>query len=93
VKNRDLTCRFRDCNGPAEHADIDQTVAWPAGPAQPSDLKCLCRIHQLRTLWTGTAGWSDHQDPDSTITWTAPTGHTTNPTREHVDRNKAPPST
>lgn len=77
VKNRDLMCRFRGCNRPAEYADVDHTLPWPAGATHASDLKCLCKIHHLlKTFWVGEDGWSDIQHPDGTITWTAPTGHT-----------------
>lgn len=45
IRCRDLTCRFPDCDRPAEHADIDHTVPWPLGPTHTSNLKLLCRIH------------------------------------------------
>jgi len=74
VRCRDLTCRFPECDRPAEHCDIDHTVPYPAGPTHPSNLKTLCRFHHL--LKTFHSGWSDHQYPDGTIVWTSPTGHT-----------------
>lgn len=73
IRCRDLTCRFPECDRPAEHCDIDHTVPYPAGPTHPSNLKCLCRFHHL--LKTFHTGWSDHQYPDGTIVWTSPTGH------------------
>lgn len=74
VRMRDMTCRFPNCDRPAEHCDIDHAVPWPDGPTHPSLLRCLCRKHHLlRTFW---AGWSDVQSPDGTIVWTSPTGHT-----------------
>ena len=77
VRCRDLTCRFPGCDKPATVADIDHTVPHPAGPTHASNLKCLCRFHHLlKTFWTGPGGWCDRQDPDGTITWTSPTGHT-----------------
>lgn len=77
VRCRDLTCRFPGCDKPATAADIDHTVPHPVGPTHASNLKCLCRFHHLlKTFWTGPGGWRDRQDPDGTITWTSPTGHT-----------------
>jgi len=77
IRCRDLTCRFPGCDTPATEADIDHTVAHPVGPTHASNLKCLCRFHHLlKTFWTGPGGWHDRQDPDGTITWTSPTGHT-----------------
>lgn len=73
VRCRDLTCRFPDCDRPAESCDIDHTVPYPAGPTHPSNLKCLCRFHHLLKTFHG---WTDHQYPDGTVAWTAPTGHT-----------------
>jgi Domain of unknown function (DUF222) len=77
VRCRDLTCRFPGCDRPAECADIDHTVPWPIGPTHPSNLKLLCRIHHLlKTFYSGPNGWQDRQEPDGTIIWTSPTGHT-----------------
>ncbi|MCX2931968.1 DUF222 domain-containing protein [Mycobacterium sp. CVI_P3] len=74
VRLRDLTCRFPNCDMPAEHCDIDHTIPWPFGPTHASNLACTCRKHHLlKTFWTG---WRDRQHPDGTITWTSPTGHT-----------------
>lgn len=74
VRNRDLTCRVPGCERLAMSADIDHTRPWPHGPTHPSNLKCYCRIHHLlKTFWDG---WSDTQQPDGSVTITAPTGHT-----------------
>ncbi|WP_099024479.1 HNH endonuclease signature motif containing protein [Mycolicibacterium palauense] len=82
VRARDLTCRFPGCHQPAEVCDID-TVAYPAGPTHPSNLKLLCRHHHLlKTFFGGTAGWTDTQLPDGTVIWCAPTGHTYRTTPE-----------
>jgi hypothetical protein len=76
IRCRDLTCRFPGCDRPAEHADIDHTVPWPLGPTHPSNLKLLCRIHHLlKTFYSGPDGWRDRQEPDGTVIWTSPTGH------------------
>jgi hypothetical protein len=77
VRLRDLTCRFPNCDKPAEHCDLDHAIPWPFGPTHASNLRTLCRKHHLlKTFWTGDGGWSDRQLPDGTIVWTAPTGKT-----------------
>ncbi len=77
IRCRDLTCRFPGCDRPAEFADIDHTVPYPLGPTHASNLKLLCRIHHLlKTFYTGPNGWRDRQEPDGTVIWTSPTGHT-----------------
>jgi Domain of unknown function (DUF222) len=74
VRFRDLTCRFPNCDTPAEFCDVDHTIPWPWGPTHPSNLKCVCRKdHLLKTFWDG---WTDRQYPDGTIEWTSPTGKT-----------------
>ncbi len=45
VRCRDLTCRFPGCDAPADVCDVDHTIAYPVGPRQASNLKCLCRKH------------------------------------------------
>jgi hypothetical protein len=72
VRVRDLTCRFPNCDCPAEFADIDHTVAWPDGPTHPSNLKVLCRVHHL--LKTFHRAWRDRQLADGSVQWTAPNG-------------------
>jgi hypothetical protein len=73
VRCRDLTCRFPNCDRPAEFCDVDHTVPYPAGPTHPSNLKSLCRKHHLlKTFWD----WRDQQHPDGTVVWTSPTGRT-----------------
>jgi hypothetical protein len=57
IRCRDMTCRFPGCDHPAELADIDHTIPWPRGLTCGSNLKCLCRKHQLlKTFW----GRRDH---------------------------------
>ena len=73
VRCRDMTCRFPGCDAPADHCDVDHTIAYPVGPTQASNLKCLCRKHHLlKTFW----GWTDVQSPDGTVVWTSPGGQT-----------------
>jgi hypothetical protein len=75
VRLRDLTCRFPQCDKPAEYCDVDHAIPWPSGPTHPSNLRALCRKHHLlKTFWSGDDGWRDRQHPDGTIIWTAPTG-------------------
>jgi Domain of unknown function (DUF222) len=77
VRCRDLTCRFPGCREPATACDLDHTIAWPQGPTQASNLKCLCRTHHLlKTFWRGVGGWRDRQLADGTVVWTAPDGRT-----------------
>ncbi len=75
VRWRDLTCRWPNCDKPAEKCDIDHTVPYPAGPTHPSNTKPYCRTHHLIKTFGGGPGWSDQQLPDGTIILTAPTGH------------------
>jgi len=74
VRCRDLTCRFPGCDRPARQCDLDHTIAYAdGGPTHASNLTCLCRQHHLiKTFW----GWHDHQLPDGTLIWTAPSGQT-----------------
>ena len=73
VRCRDMTCRFPGCDEPAHHCDIDHTIAYPTGPTQASNLKCLCRKHHLLKTF---GGWRDQQSPDGTVEWTSPHGQT-----------------
>jgi hypothetical protein len=73
IRCRDMTCRFPGCDEPAQVCDIDHTIAYPAGPTQASNLKCLCRKHHLIKTF---GGWRDHQRPDGTVFWTSPNGQT-----------------
>ena len=68
-----MTCRFPGCDEPAHLCDIDHTIAYPAGPTQASNLKCLCRKHHLLKTF---GGWQDQQRPDGTVVWTSPHGQT-----------------
>jgi Domain of unknown function (DUF222) len=77
VRMRAMTCMFPGCDQPATACDIDHTIAWPAGPTHPGNLSPKCRKHHLlKTFYGGPDGWRDRQQPDGTIVWTAPTGHT-----------------
>jgi ribosomal protein L16/L10AE len=78
VRCRDMTCRFPGCDEPSHHCDIDHTIAYPDGPTQASNLKCLCRKHHLLKTF---GGWHDQQAPDGIVIWTSPHGqsYTTHP--------------
>ncbi|WP_225433617.1 HNH endonuclease signature motif containing protein [Mycolicibacterium mucogenicum] len=77
VRMRAMTCMFPGCDQPATHCDLDHTIPWPAGPTHPGNLNPKCRKHHLlKTFYSGPDGWQDRQQPDGTIVWTAPTGHT-----------------
>ncbi|MGX9673911.1 DUF222 domain-containing protein [Mycobacterium sp. HM-7] len=77
VRMRAMTCMFPGCDHPATASDIDHTIPWPAGPTHPGNLSPKCRKHHLlKTFYGGPDGWQDRQQPDGTIVWTAPTGHT-----------------
>ena len=99
-----MTCRFPGCDEPAHHCDIDHTIAYPAGPTQASNLKCLCRKHHLLKTF---GGWHDqqlarrHRGMDLTARAalhhpprqpnTVPHPVPTHRTRHHVDAPQAPP--
>ncbi|BBY86725.1 HNH endonuclease [Mycolicibacterium tokaiense] len=71
---RDLTCRFPNCDRPAQFCEYDHTTPWPAGTTHASGGKMYCKLHHFgKTFW---AGWTDSQAPDGTITITTPTGQT-----------------
>ena len=77
VRMRDLTCRFPNCNQPAQRCDLDHAIPWPIGPTHASNLRAMCRKHHLlKTFWRGDNGWRDRQFPDATIVWTSPSGRT-----------------
>ncbi len=71
---RDLTCRFPNCDRPAQFCEYDHTTPWPTGATHASGGKMYCKLHHVgKTFW---AGWTDSQAPDGTITITTPTGQT-----------------
>jgi len=77
IRMRDITCMHPGCDQPAVDADLDHTIAWPAGATHPDNLTPKCRKHHLlKTFYSGATGWRTRQHPDGTIVWTAPTGHT-----------------
>ncbi len=74
IRCRDQLCRFPGCSHPADTADLDHSIAYAAGGRTAADnLKALCRKHHLLKTF---CGWREIQEPDGTIIWKAPTGHT-----------------
>jgi hypothetical protein len=73
VRARDVTCRFPSCTHTAD-LDLDHVLPYPAGPTSLTNLVALCRHHHR--LKTHAPGWQTHLEPDGTLTWTTPTGHT-----------------
>jgi hypothetical protein len=73
VRMRAMTCSFPGCNRPAHRCDLDHLTPWPAGATHPGNLAPLCRLHHLIKTF---CGWTPHAQPDGSIRWTAPTGHT-----------------
>jgi len=75
VRYRDLTCRFPGCRRPAlgRHTgtDLDHTIPWPKGSTMASNLAVLCRRHHRLKH---SPRWQAELQPDSTMTWTTPTG-------------------
>lgn len=71
VRDRDQHCRFPGCHVAARFCDLDHVVPFPTGPTSASNLVCLCRRHH-RTKQR--PGWRAVLHPDSTMTWSDPTG-------------------
>lgn len=73
VAARDQTCRFPGCRVPAQRCDVDHNCPHDqGGPSIPCNLCCLCRKHHMLKTHSD---WRVRQDPDGTLTWTAPSGH------------------
>ncbi|MGK2879907.1 MAG: hypothetical protein ACSLE6_03625, partial [Mycobacterium sp.] len=96
VRMRDVTCRFPQCDVPADRCDLDHSTPWPDGSTHPSSLNCKCRRHHLLKTF---GGWKDQQLPDGTLIWTSPAGktYTTKPGLQllypttNLDTGPAPP--
>jgi len=73
VRMRAMTCSFPGCSRAAHRCDLDHLTPWPAGATHPGNLGPLCRLHHLLKTF---AGWTPTAQPDGTIHWSAPTGHT-----------------
>ncbi|ORA58249.1 HNH endonuclease signature motif containing protein [Mycobacteroides franklinii] len=74
VRCRDQLCRFPGCSQPADTADLDHSIPYAdGGHTTAGNLKALCRKHHLLKTF---CGWHEIQEPDGTIIWKAPTGHT-----------------
>lgn len=74
VRCRDQLCRFPGCSRPADTADLDHSISYAdGGRTDAENLKALCRKHHLLKTF---CGWREVQEPDGTVVWKAPTGHT-----------------
>lgn len=89
LRARDEHCRFMGCLTPTHHCDIDhQHDHARGGPTALGNLAHLCRAHHtLKHPNIPTPHrWTATQNPDGTLTWTSPLGHTHTdhpPTRIH----------
>ncbi len=77
VITRDQTCGFPGCRQPAHRCDLDHRVPFDpvndTGPTADYNIGPGCRPHhQVKQ----SPGWSVIQQPDGTVTWTTPSGHT-----------------
>lgn len=75
VRARDIRCRFPTCTRTASYPgiDLDHGIPWPSGPTTADNLTAKCRSHhRLKTH----GRWQHEQQPDGTVRWTSPTGHT-----------------
>ena len=74
VETRHRTCVFPGCRMPAGTCDIDHTTAViDGGKTCDCNLAPLCRRdHRIKH----SPGWSYTINPDASITWITPNGHT-----------------
>ena len=71
---RDRTCRFPGCGRQSRSCELDHLLDWDAGGrTEKHNLLAGCpRHHHLRH----DAGWRVDGDPEGTLSWVTPTGHT-----------------
>jgi len=89
---RDRTCRFPNCNRQARHCELDHQRAWEAGgTTNATNLLALCSRHHHGKH---EAPWTPNRQPDGSIKWTSPTGHTylEPPATYPIDRTLDPPA-
>jgi Domain of unknown function (DUF222) len=73
------TCAFIGCGQPSWRTDLDHITPYnhtdPAagGHTSTTDLRPACRRHHLLKTHTD---WTYHANPDRSLTFTSPTGHT-----------------
>jgi hypothetical protein len=84
-------CCFPGCRRRAATCELDHVLDWQhGGQTAAKNLQPLCgRHHHVKH----EAGWSVRHEPDGTVTWTSPTGHTyTRPPDEiPIDTTSDPP--
>jgi hypothetical protein len=74
---RDQTCTGPGCNRRAAYCDLDHVQAFSAGgKTAVKNLAHLCRHHHRVKHKTK---WQVIQQPDGTVQWISPTGHTACP--------------
>jgi hypothetical protein len=80
IRARNATCTAPGCGASASYADIDHTVAWPAGETGERNLGPLCRQHHRLKQ---SPGWQLEQLEPGAFRWTTPAGraYETQPTR------------
>jgi hypothetical protein len=71
---RDRTCRFPNCNRKACRCELDHRRPWgQGGTTNQANLDALCSRHHHGKH---EAGWTPKRQPDGSVEWTSPTGHT-----------------
>ncbi len=71
---RDRTCRYLNCNRQARLCDLEHAIPWEeGGHTNEANLNAICSRHHHAKH---EAGWQPERQPDGSIEWTSPTGHT-----------------
>ena len=80
VRARTANCDAPGCPNPATTTDLDDSVAWPAGPTSQGNLAPRCRTHHRAKQ---APDWKVEQLAPGVTRWTLPSGrtHVTTPTR------------
>ncbi|HEX9888370.1 MAG TPA: DUF222 domain-containing protein [Nitriliruptorales bacterium] len=74
LRTRDRGCRFPGCDIPAIWCDAHHVVFRAAdGPTSNTNCALLCRYHH-RLIHAEHRPWIIHGDPETTLTFTAPSG-------------------
>ena len=75
IRARDVTCRFPTCRRRALDTELDHTQAWTPDHGHTSDDNLYNGCTHHHHLKHDAPGWTVAQNPDATLTWTTPTGH------------------
>ncbi|HET9500489.1 MAG TPA: hypothetical protein VFO98_09525, partial [Marmoricola sp.] len=65
-------CYWPTCNRPAVEVELDHLEEWPQGQTSTTNLGPGCKRHHTTKH---SPGFNIHRNPDGSITWTTPTGH------------------